>query len=387
MSYVQVPIHTHPFTTASYEPFERVNIDTIGPLPADELGNVYIIVIIDCFSRFIELYSAPDATAASAVKALIQNMGRFGSPSQILSDKGPQFVNALIKQYLEYVGTEHVTTMAYSKQENSIVERANKETLRHLKAIVFDRKVKYKWSSTLPLVQRIFNSNIIETIGVSPAQIIFGNAINLDRGIFIPHLIPEQSQTRLSTWIADMLQSQAEIIKLAQDTQAKHDNNHFARYTPLRTEFDINSYVLAKYESNDHKPPDKLTALYRGPYRVVNYSNNNTYTVQNLVTSQIEDFHITNLRPFHFDENEIDPREIANKVLGLVDVESILKHKGNKNRKRQMTFLVHWKGFDTKHDQWLPWKDVKNLAVLHDYLKKNKLKTLIPQRYRLNVNE
>jgi hypothetical protein len=109
--------------------------------------------------------------------------------------------------------------------------------------------------------------------------------------------------------------------------------------------------------------------------------------VQNLVTSQIEDFHITNLRPFHFDENEIDPREIANKVLGLVDVESILKHKGNKNRKRQMTFLVHWKGFDTKHDQWLPWKDVKNLAVLHDYLKKNKLKTLIPQRYRLNVNE
>jgi hypothetical protein len=142
MSYVKLPIHTHPFTTASYEPFERVNIDTIGPLPVDEHGNAYIIVYIDCFSRFIELYAAKDATAASAAKALIQTMGRFGSPSQILSDRGPQFVNSLIKQYLEYTGTEHVTTMAYSKEENSIVERANKETGRHLRAIVFDRNLK-----------------------------------------------------------------------------------------------------------------------------------------------------------------------------------------------------------------------------------------------------
>jgi hypothetical protein len=235
-------------------------------------------------------------------------------------------------------------------------------------------------------VQRIFNSNIIETIGVSPAQILFGNAINLDRGIFIPHLIPEQTQTRLSTWVADMLQSQAEVIKIAQDTQAKHDNNHFARYNPARTEFEINSYVLANYEANVHKPPDKITALYKGPYRVVNHSNN-IYTVQNLVTTKLEDFHITNLRPFHFNETEVDPREIANKVLGLVDVDEILQHKGSKHQKKKMTFLVKWKGFDTKHNQWLPWNEVKNLAVLHEYLRKHKLKVLIPQRFRHNINQ
>jgi hypothetical protein len=56
------------------------------------------------------------------------------------------------------------------------------------------------------------------------------------------------------------------------------------------------------------------------------------------------------MRTFHFSENKIDPREIANKVLGLVDVDSVLKHKGNRNRKRQLIFLVHWKGFDDKHD-------------------------------------
>ena len=384
MSYVKVPIHTHPFTTGSYEPFERINIDTIGPLPTDEYGNSYIIVIIDCFSRFLELYPTKDTTAKSAADALLQTMGRFGNPSQILSDRGSQFVNSLIKEYLQNIGVEQISTMAYSKEENSIVERANKETERHLKAIIFDKKVKHKWSKILPIVQRIFNSNTIETIGVSPAQILFGNAINLDRGIFIPHLIPNQNQTRLSEWVAGMLTSQAEVIAIAKQTQLRHDNNHFARFTPLRTEFEINSFVLAKYENSDHRPPDKLMAQYKGPFRVVN-CNNNIYTVQNLISSQLEDYHVTNLRPFIFDPNDTDPREIANKVLGLVDVETIIKHKGHKLRKKQMKFLVKWKGFSDKHNQWLDWKDVRDLAVLHTYLANNKLKSLILPQYRHNI--
>ena len=53
MSQIKVPIHTKPFTTASYYPMERLNIDTIGPLKEDERGNKYIIAIIDSFTRWI----------------------------------------------------------------------------------------------------------------------------------------------------------------------------------------------------------------------------------------------------------------------------------------------------------------------------------------------
>ena len=383
MTYIKYPIHTHPFTTGAYEPFERVNIDTIGPLPVDSDGNAYIIVIIDCFSRFVELYPAKDATGKSAALALINTMGRFGNSNQILSDRGPQFVNNLIKEYLQFVGVEHVTTMAYSKEENSIVERANRETGRHLRAIIFHKNMKATWSQALPLVQRIMNSNTIATIGVSPAQILFGNAINLDRGIFIPHLIPNQDQIKLSDWLSNMLQAQANAIAIAQATQNLHDKNHYARSSTKRTEFEINSYVLAQYEELDHKPPNKLMVQYKGPYRIVNY-NGNIYTVKNLVDDKLEDYHITNLRPFHFDNNDVDPRDIANKVLGLVDVESILKHKGNKKYKKNMQFLVKWTGFDNKHNQWLLWKDVRNLQVLHLYLINNHMSSLIPNQFKHN---
>jgi len=36
------------------------------------------------------------------------------------------------------------------------------------------------------MVQRILNATVHESIGVSPAQLLFGNAIDLDRGLFTP---------------------------------------------------------------------------------------------------------------------------------------------------------------------------------------------------------
>ena len=52
---LRIPIKTHPFTCASYNPFEEVHLDHIGPLTKDSHGNEYILVIIDAFSRWVEL--------------------------------------------------------------------------------------------------------------------------------------------------------------------------------------------------------------------------------------------------------------------------------------------------------------------------------------------
>jgi hypothetical protein len=56
-------IQTHRFTTASYTPMKVLNIDTIGPVSKDSADNCYILVIIDCFSRFVELYPVSDTSA------------------------------------------------------------------------------------------------------------------------------------------------------------------------------------------------------------------------------------------------------------------------------------------------------------------------------------
>jgi transposase InsO family protein len=132
--------------------FERISIDTVGPFPKDVYGNEYIVVIIDNFSRYVELYCVPNTEARPAASCLLQWVGRYGVPSQLGSDNGPQFINAIIAEFLDMIGTEHDHILAYSKEENALVERANKEVNRHLRAIIYYKGVDAQWSLYLPMV-------------------------------------------------------------------------------------------------------------------------------------------------------------------------------------------------------------------------------------------
>jgi hypothetical protein len=78
------------------------------------------------------------------------------------------------------VGTNHVLTLAASKQENAAVENANKRSQEYLRSILFDNRILKRWSDVLPLVQRIMMAEPNDVIGVSPAQLLFGKSIQLD---------------------------------------------------------------------------------------------------------------------------------------------------------------------------------------------------------------
>ncbi len=59
-SAVNRQIKMHRFTTASYTPMEVLNIDTICPFDRDSADNCYILVVIDCFTWFVDLYPVSD---------------------------------------------------------------------------------------------------------------------------------------------------------------------------------------------------------------------------------------------------------------------------------------------------------------------------------------
>ena len=98
---------------------ECLNIDFIGPFP----DQVYILVIVCTFTRCDEFYHTIDATAISAPESLLKDFGRFGPPHQLRSDNGPHFIADVIHKFLARVLVKDCLTLAYSKEENAIVER------------------------------------------------------------------------------------------------------------------------------------------------------------------------------------------------------------------------------------------------------------------------
>ena len=108
----------------------------ITPFP--DQGYILVIEIVDTFTRWVELYHTTDATSLSAAECLLKHFGNFGAPHQLRSDNGPHFIAEVIREFLHLIGVPHNLTLAYSKQENAIVERYNKEINRHLRALTFE---------------------------------------------------------------------------------------------------------------------------------------------------------------------------------------------------------------------------------------------------------
>jgi hypothetical protein len=92
---------------------------------------------------------------------------------------------------------------------------------------------------------------------------------------------------------------------------------------------------------------------------------------------------VTDLQPFLFDPNVVDPRVVARNSVDEFDVHSIVDIRGqrhkNKWMKSKVEFLVKWTGYDDTHNTWEPYSGVRNTAQLHKYLREHKLLYLLPK--------
>jgi len=384
----KVAITALPKTLASTVAMQYLHIDAIGPLPVDSQGYSFILVIIDKFSRWVSLYPLKTVTAQEAAEALICHMGTFGVPLDIGSDGGSQFM-AVIDELIAIVGATHSVTLAHSHEESGIIERANKEIMRHLRAFLFEQKIGADWRVYLPFTQRICNAETIKHLEVSPAQIIFGAAIDLNRGIITPNVMLKHDHSDLSDYVNRLICVQAATIKFAAGMQTERDQKVILTKTATLksaiTEFKAGSYVLLEYPSDGFlmtpRPPNKLMTSLRGPLQVTS-NVGPTYMLRDLVTTKTVFTHVSRLREFHYDEERVDPLTIAVKDSGQFLVERILGHKGytGKGKISKLLFLVKWVGYE--EPDWQPWQNLHMNFLAHEYMKDFPyLARNIPKRY------
>jgi len=319
----------------------------------------------------------------------------FGTPSNLVSDKGPAFTSEVFKDLMTILGVSHKKTLTGSKEEAGIVERLNKEVTRHLRNLIFDKRVYNSWSQYVPLVQRIINSMPHTATGITPAEIITP-ALNLQRNL-IPDRDLEETEviegaSTFPDWINHMLSKQVYLTEKAIANLKTRDERHIASKTLSHkgelTYFPIGSYVLAENMNffTQRKETNKLLPYMKGPFRVESHSEDlSNYTVRNLISMRLRSYHCKSLRKFESRPEDTDLTTYAVRDVNFWIVKSILDFKPKSfdgtSPRRLLQFYVEWEIDGSK--TWEPWSIVRKLKALriyaHSAVCKNKhLKKIVP---------
>ena len=74
-------------------PMKTSHIDHKGPLRPSSHGKNFCLVVIDAFSRYLQVYPCTHADCKETIKLLEKYITTFGIPQQIIHDTGSIFMS------------------------------------------------------------------------------------------------------------------------------------------------------------------------------------------------------------------------------------------------------------------------------------------------------
>ena len=122
-------------------PWQRVGRDLF-----EWKGATYLL-IVDYFSRWIEIAKLQPATSSSVIGHMQSIFARYGIPEVIVSDNGPQYSSEVFSQFARDYGFKHVTSSPHYPQANGEAERA----VKTVKALLRESKRSLPGSFSIPL--------------------------------------------------------------------------------------------------------------------------------------------------------------------------------------------------------------------------------------------
>ena len=250
-------------------------MDYYGPLPTSSGGGgKYVLVIVDNFTKYVELYALRRATTNVSLKREQQYITTHGKPNSVLTDNGTQFTSHKWTQGLKDLNIKPKYTAIRNPCTN-IAERWNRQ-LGNLQLIPNLRTRKaHKMGYVYKNNKGMSNETYQDTIKVTPYEAQFGTKPGRHWEKYLDPIVINNESVDI-----EKLQLR---IKERGERQA-------ARINKLSkiTAFEVGDQVLIR----THKLSDatqniigKFCALYEGPYTITRKVGSDTYQIQDDVNS------------------------------------------------------------------------------------------------------
>ena len=122
-------------------PFERMQMDILGPFPTSYTGNKYLLVISDCFTKWVEAFPLKNIRANTIAEIFVsQVISRYGVPFELHTDQGKNFDLRVFHELAFLLGIKKTRTTPFHPQSNGLVERQHQTITNYLAKFVSDNQ-------------------------------------------------------------------------------------------------------------------------------------------------------------------------------------------------------------------------------------------------------
>lgn len=116
---------------------QLVSTDLTGPFKTTDRGNKYIIVIVDCFSKYLIARPLTNKETQTVAQSILEHWcWLFGIPERILSDRGNEYDSSVWDAVCNLLDIEKVHTTPYHPQTDGQSEKAVQQIKRMIRAHV-----------------------------------------------------------------------------------------------------------------------------------------------------------------------------------------------------------------------------------------------------------
>jgi len=257
-------------TDTALDSFDKISIDTVGPLPLTPRGNRHILTILDNLTKYCLAVPIPNTKAETIADALARHVITvFGSPRIILSDKAPSLIGKVMQQLGKIFKIDQVTTSGYRPQTNGALERTHLALMEYIRQYIekFD-----DWDLMLPFAIFSYNTRIHDSTNFTPHELVFGKPPR------IPSSLPTNQVETYPSYLSELITRMNDLKTLAAESSINskirskkyYDKNsrshHYQRGDKV--------YVLKEPRAS------KLDVTYVGPFQIVSILENHNVILE-----------------------------------------------------------------------------------------------------------
>lgn len=277
------------------EPWEVVTIDLIGPYTRTSNNNTCALVLVDSFTKWVEIFAIRKATSQVIVRRLYETFCRWGFPKTIISDNGSQFRSHYYINWCETMGINNLYIAPYHANANP-TERYNQTIKAMIISTIKQCKERDKYTNEISFALR---TSINESSAFTPCYLNTGREFRnpLDNHLQIPHKGAVKS--------SEFSRRLHLIQTLARSNLIKSQEKYLGAYNKRRRQvsYDMGDLVWLRthfLSDASKKITASLLPKYDGPFKVVGKRGNDTYELLNIKTDKKAGFiHVSDLKPYH----------------------------------------------------------------------------------------